>query len=342
MTNKFRTIQLYLSLLLTALLLLWFNQNSLNGYWQAQYHRPSPLEALNDFPWWQRGGQLRARLQALIGPTPVQGEASQAEPIQTEPVQMKSVQTKSAPEASVGVIKRRSYEDWNPPEQLEEPADDLGTALAPDNSPPDNAPVAGDGVQVLMVGDSIMMGIAPQLQRLLQQRHIASLNLSKQSTGLVNNRYFNWAEKIQGAMAQHGAINTLVIFVGPNDPWDIYTKRKTYKFATPDWAQEYGRRMGEIIALARRYNLRLIWVEIPAMKDPAFSGKMDFINGVIRQQAAAAGFELIPTRALLGEQYQETRSVGKRSLRIRGKDGIHFTGEGYRIIAEAIKEQISP
>ena len=328
MANKFRTIQLYLSLLLTALLLLWFNQNSLNGYWQAQYHRPSPLEALNDFPWWQRGGQLRAQLQALIGPPPT--AAAEPPPLT------------AAPEASVGVIKRRSYEDWNPPEQLEEPADDLGAALAPDNSLPDNAPVAGDGVQVLMVGDSIMMGIAPQLQRLLQQRHIASLNLSKQSTGLVNNRYFNWAEKIQGAMVQHGAINTLVIFVGPNDPWDIYTKRKTYKFATPDWAQEYGRRMGEIIALARRYNLRLIWVEIPAMKDPAFSGKMDFINGVIRQQAAAAGFELIPTRALLGEQYQETRSVGKRSLRIRGKDGIHFTGEGYRIIAEAIKEQISP
>lgn len=335
MANKFRTIQLYLSLALAALLLLWLNQNSFNGYWQAQYHRPSPLERLDGHRWWQRGGQLQQRLAQLLSPRrPPPAITAETAPVASD----------QARASSVGIIKRSNYADWNPPEQLmEEPAEGLGEVLVADNPAPAKAvAAAGGGAQVLLVGDSIMMGIAPQLQRLLQRQHIDSLNLSKQSTGLVNNRHFNWAEKIRGAMEQHGAIHTLVIFVGPNDPWDIYTKRKTYKFATADWAREYARRMGEIIALARQYNLRLIWVEIPAMKDPAFNGKMDFINGVIRGQAASGAFDLIPTRQLLGEQYQEVRPVGKRQLRIRGKDGIHFTGEGYRLIAEAIKQQISP
>ncbi len=47
--------RLYVAMLLTALLTVWFSQDSINAYWQQTYHRASPLEKLNDYGWWRSG-----------------------------------------------------------------------------------------------------------------------------------------------------------------------------------------------------------------------------------------------------------------------------------------------
>lgn len=43
---------------LTAVLLLWLMQQSVNAYWVQTYHRPAPLAKLSQFSWWQQGGEL--------------------------------------------------------------------------------------------------------------------------------------------------------------------------------------------------------------------------------------------------------------------------------------------
>ena len=47
--------RLYAVMLFTALLTVWFSQDSINAYWQQTYHRASPLEKLNDYGWWRSG-----------------------------------------------------------------------------------------------------------------------------------------------------------------------------------------------------------------------------------------------------------------------------------------------
>ena len=51
--------RLYAAMLLTALLTVWFSQDSINAYWQQTYHRASPLEKLNDYGWWRSGSRTR-------------------------------------------------------------------------------------------------------------------------------------------------------------------------------------------------------------------------------------------------------------------------------------------
>ena len=48
-----RFISLFVSILLSAVALTWFAQNSINAYWQQTYHESSPLEPLSEYAWWR-------------------------------------------------------------------------------------------------------------------------------------------------------------------------------------------------------------------------------------------------------------------------------------------------
>lgn len=62
--SKSRLGGLYLSLSITAAAALWFNQDSVETYWQQQYHQASPFAALRQYEWWTAGAQWRHKLFA--------------------------------------------------------------------------------------------------------------------------------------------------------------------------------------------------------------------------------------------------------------------------------------
>ena len=373
----------YGALLLSLLLLLWLHQDSLNGYWQNSYHQPSPLEALDELPGWRQGAELRARLEETLAelpkrfqppprPRPVRRSTPTPSPT-VEPLAALAAELRLTADRRTGIVRHSSsllqelqdeitaaalavrpspeQQRWQeallepppptpPPVLVQREAEPPAAALPPGGEwalRPDRS------VQVLFIGDSFMQGIGPPAQQLLQQRAIGSLNLSKQSTGLVNNKAFNWAERLQAALEQHADLRLLVVFLGPNDPWDIYGGRQHYRFASPEWGEEYRRRMRELIDLATDYGLRVFWVEIPAMRNDRYNAKMNYLNGLIYAEAQASGFVVIPSRRLLsGDQYQEVLQRGNQTLRIRAKDGIHLSAAGYKIIAQEILRQLSP
>lgn len=55
-------LSLFASILMSALIAVWFSQNPINAYWQQTYHRNSPLEPLAAYGWW-RSGVARKRLR---------------------------------------------------------------------------------------------------------------------------------------------------------------------------------------------------------------------------------------------------------------------------------------
>ena len=67
-----------------------------------------------------------------------------------------------------------------------------------------------------------MQGVAPHVQKWLSETYgIKTINLSKQSTGLTYPGFFNWPQTIGNTLATNPQIKILVMFLGPNDPWDI-------------------------------------------------------------------------------------------------------------------------
>ena len=322
-------LPLCLTLWLSAGLLIWLSQNSINAYWQQTYHQDSPLTQLDSFKLWTLGAQWQntvndyyAQIQTKFTPKP--------EPLLTQDPLI----TEEAKSIALTT-----------PLPTTQPQPIINEQVAPETSlyPPKVSLHTGD--KVLFAGDSLMQGVAPFAQRdLKKQYNIESLDLSKQSTGLSYPKFFDWPKTIADTLSQNTDIRLLVIFLGPNDPWDIPNPQggRYLKFKSPEWQAEYARRVQQILHTAQNHNVRVIWLGIPFMKSDKLNQQMRFLDQLIADNIASPTIWL-PTATLLSNgqnTYSDSVNINGKMIRYRSKDGIHFTPEAQRLLALKILEQI--
>lgn len=225
--------------------------------------------------------------------------------------------------------------------------EEAGTSAPPDlflPPPPQVLLQAGD--TVFFVGDSMMQGVAPHVRKQLFKEHgIESLDLSKQSSGLAYTGFFNWPATVEQTLTSHPDIRLMVVFLGPNDPWDFPLARGQpfLRFKSPEWEAAYRERIRALLESAREHQVHVMWLEVPAMKKNSLNQSMDYLNTLYASEVAHAGAQFIPTNLLLGNEnaaYSTHVQVGDRRVKVRIDDGIHFTVAGQRLIAEAVLARI--
>ncbi|AWX15573.1 hypothetical protein CEP48_05025 [Mergibacter septicus] len=204
-----------------------------------------------------------------------------------------------------------------------------------------------NGNKVLFAGDSLMQGLAPQLQKLLKKKFgINSINLSKQSTGLSYPHFFNWPETIEQALEQDPKIKLLIVMLGANDPWDMpnpENRRGAYlKFKSPMWEKVYRQRIQQIVHSAKQHQVQLIWIEVPFIRKNKLNQQTRYLNQLYADEIKAYGVWIPLERYLSGgeDHFIDTLSVDQKNIRVRTKDGIHFTLAGGRYVADYILQYI--
>lgn len=230
---------------------------------------------------------------------------------------------------------------------------EVAAASAPAQAQAASAPAAtarvapaADGPRVLFAGDSMMQGVAPivisRLRRIYP--HGVFVDASKESTGLTVKRYFDWPTRIRDECVRQG-LRTVVIFLGPNDPWDIYERRQRYIFPSDKWEQKYRSRVDEVLDFATVNRVRVIWVGLPAMREDRIEQGAKIENRIFQEETKKYKFEYVSTGDLLGpvdqpyRKYIEDPKRGK--IVVRADDGIHFTSKGLRMISSRIEELLN-
>ena len=198
--------------------------------------------------------------------------------------------------------------------------------------------------KVFFAGDSLMQGVAPFMQKYLKQAGINSINLSKQSTGLAYPNFFDWPKTIEQTLQKSPDIRLLVIFLGPNDPWDIPNPKggPYLRFKSEEWRDIYQSRITRILETARTHNVQVIWLGVPYMKAQKLNEQMRYLNEVLVTALQGKAIWL-PTEKLLSNgtaHYVDSITVAQKILRVRSKDGIHFSLSGQKILAEYIQQQL--
>lgn len=324
--------RLTLGLWLGALLLCWLWLTSLDRYLTARYHwsLESALEALLPE---DRLQQVLAVSQRLRDWTSVQGE----EP-QEAPAERAGLASVAHPRAGMtGAAKKRAPA---PPElvPLAEPVGQGWPTLRQQSLP------AGPQ-RILFAGDSMMQGVAPLVIRELSRRYPdwSMLDLSRQSTGLTVRRYFDWPSRIIEEMdAQQ--LSLVVVFLGPNDPWDLVVDGRRHVFPSPEWAQQYALRVDEILSAARERGVKVIWIGLPAMREGRVMQGAVVQNQVFYSRAKAWGTDYLATEPLIGalsEPFQKFMpDASGQPVNLRAGDGIHFTPAGLHRIKQALLDHI--
>lgn len=337
-------------LILTCLLgLVWLNQQSLEQYWVQHFHRESPWGDITS-PAWKQGAKVmnaaEAAKEAFVAslsdapPAPLEPEIKPLPVLKENPVFKKeavvaSEHPKDAHQLSRWLTAQRDANNMQPELQPSEALyDEQGYAL-----------LAADK-QVLFIGDSMMEGVAPRAIKLLKDEHqVRGINLSKRSTGLAYPGFFNWPDATAKALETHKDIGLLVVFLGPNDPWDMpVAKGQPYlTFGSDEWQEEYRARIRQILALAEKYSIPVIWVLPPNMRKEKLNQRMAVLSGLYESEVKAAGGIALSVNTLFG--YQETAYSAKaliddKQVNVRASDGIHYSGAGITLIANAIMENI--
>lgn len=358
------------ALLVTSLLLVWFNQQSIRLYCQQKYHEGCEIPGLSQNPQWRFGAQLNQALEnarlAFVGSFDAAADLSlvaQAEAAADEeptpPPQVAVVPVASHPAPAANLHPTPAQPVAAHPAPVAEAVAVAAPAVPsqPLAAPPvAHPPTVGQpysdhplrvslatGDEVFFVGDSLMQGVAPHMANTLRKRYnVKSLNLSKQSTGLAYPSFFNWPKTVESTLAGNPNIRLMVIFLGPNDPWDMpEVKGKPFlRFKKPDWEEAYRRRIDSILDTAQAHNVQVIWVGPPNMEKAKLSTAMAYLSDLYRSQIELYHQHFVSANEILGYQndefsYYRTTGDGKK-VKTRVDDGIHFTTTGQKLIAERV------
>lgn len=188
----------------------------------------------------------------------------------------------------------------------------------------------------MLIGDSMMQGVAPYLLRTFKKVKIQGINLSKHSTGLTYKHYFNWELATRDALEKNPQISLIVVLLGANDPWSM---KKGIAFKSPLWEEIYTQRIDEILQVAREYGVRVAWYEVPSVREKSLNDKIMYLNSLYEESVKQSGEYFLQSNGIVtqGGKYSAfIKNAKGKSVQVRADDGVHFTTRGYQIMANIL------
>ena len=238
--NKQQFRFVFITVLIMTSVIVWLMQNSVIAYYQQTYHKNDDLTNLENMPFWQKGSWLGTILNDGI--THLNDRIEQ---FNQNVIHDYNDNYAFTADYLVQKKQREAAEEKKRKQAIEKTSKE--SKIKTDF-------ILNKDDQVFFAGDSMMQGVAPHVQRWLSEKQgIKTINLSKQSTGLTYTRFFDWEKTISQTLKNNSNIKILVVFLGPNDPWDMPNPKggRFIPFKTSEWDSVYRNRIKNIIDNAR-------------------------------------------------------------------------------------------
>ncbi|MBX2610702.1 DUF459 domain-containing protein [Campylobacter upsaliensis] len=197
--------------------------------------------------------------------------------------------------------------------------------------------------EFLLIGDSLMQGVAVALNKDLKNLGLKVVDLSKQNTGLSYKSYFDWAKETTKTLQNNKKIKYLVVLLGTNDPWDIKKGGIYHRFNSKSWLEIYTQRVDEILKIAAKYNAKVLWYEIPPVKKDDLNKKLSILNQIYSQEILKNKGIFINTKLFFSKNDAYSAYIkdeNNKSIKVRSDDGVHFTPSGAKEMSKLLLEYI--
>ncbi|EKY8777445.1 DUF459 domain-containing protein [Campylobacter upsaliensis] len=197
--------------------------------------------------------------------------------------------------------------------------------------------------EFLLIGDSLMQGVAVALNKDLKKLGLKVVDLSKQNTGLSYKSYFDWAKETTKTLQNNKNIKYLVVLLGANDPWDIKKGGIYHRFNSKSWLEIYTQRVDEILKIATEHNIKVLWYEIPPVKKEDLNKKLSILNQIYSQEILKNKGIFINTKLFFSKNDAYSAYIkdeNNKSIKVRSDDGVHFTPSGAKEMSKLLLEYI--
>jgi hypothetical protein len=179
-------------------------------------------------------------------------------------------------------------------------------------------------IRIAFVGDSVAGGYWEGVTRLVAhdtclKAHLEVINFTKDSTGLLRERYVDWAAELR-RIGSRFKPQLFVISVGTNDT---------------DRDAAYSDRITAVLRSAVASNARMLWIGLPVMREAIFDRNGREKNKLFEQAIAtfeSKDIEYVQPWKLHDTDIDKFASYGPdergRMILLRTPDGTHFTVAG--------------
>ncbi len=215
--------------------------------------------------------------------------------------------------------------------------------------PPPTPVTPEDPLRVWIGGDSLSGEYGKVLSRRLNDTGVMTTNRSGEvivSSGLARPDFFDWPGYAAAATDDFGA-DVVVLTFGLNDDQNMtLPDGSSAAFGTPEWDEEYRRRVGGLMDQQIAQGRTVVWVGIPPVRDGGRSERYAHINALYEEQA-----NLRPEVVFVDTWDVVTSEEGKYadiigdgaggSVRVRTPDGVHLETGGAAFVTDETMKQLA-
>jgi uncharacterized protein len=197
------------------------------------------------------------------------------------------------------------------------------------------------GPAIAVVGDSLAVGVGMTMeQRLKPQEGLGCLALGKVSTGLISKRLLDWEKRLSELVAtQKPAV--VVVVMGGNDANNGIGGKMA---GSPEWGAAYRQKVDHFVRIATGAGVKVIWVGLPAMRDPAYAARVRAVNAAAKEACGTISgctyMEAGDTFVDASGNYVQAKDIGGKQVTLRGKDGVHMTMTGYDLLCRQVLDRL--
>ncbi|MNS54304.1 hypothetical protein D3C72_870880 [compost metagenome] len=191
--------------------------------------------------------------------------------------------------------------------------------------------------RVLVIGDFLAGGMGEELVNAFASSPAITVDVrANGSSGLVRTDYYDWFKNLPQFISETNPA-TIVIMMGSNDRQQMQIGDIREKFGTEAWFKEYERRIDELLTLAGRQKVPLLWVGVPAFQSPSLSADLVGFNRLYRSHVEKYGGEFVDVWDGFVDEAGKFVITGYdmngQQARLREADGIGMTQAGKRKLA---------
>ncbi|MEM8796587.1 MAG: DUF459 domain-containing protein [Pseudomonadota bacterium] len=202
------------------------------------------------------------------------------------------------------------------------------------------------GYRIVVLGDSLGVGAWQGLYQNLkgsEDPNFEVIQEARVNTGIVRSDRFNWPKQVL-RLARKGGFEIAVLMFGGNDMQSIRLKGKRHHYQTEGWVEHYTKRIDDMVLALKSEDVAVYWMGLPIVKRDKLREDYEYINQLARERMEHHGVRYVDTWTVSaddnGTYSQFGRDEGGRKVKLRARDGVHFTPEGYRRFTAPVEAQI--
>jgi uncharacterized protein len=221
----------------------------------------------------------------------------------------------------------------------------IGSA-ATEEAVPTAATAVEDVKRVLVVGDEMGGGMGGGLTRMTAiDPSFEIVNRYSEASALARPDRYDWAASVPKIMDGKN-FSAAVVLIGLNDRQDIRAPTGRLAFNSAEWIVAYKANVDAFIDALLAQNVKIVWLGLPPMGDPAYDADMQLISGLQKERVLAKGIKFVDLRTpFLGpDGLYSARGPDDSGVdqKLRQNDGVTFFRLGNnrigQIVVQALRE----